>query len=258
MSNGYVHGSSDAREVARLEKQARFCSRWILPSFEVPEGARVLDLATGVAAMAGQLRFRWPEAKLCGVDLSAAQLSWARKNHPEVPVARGDASHLPFADATFERVHCSWLLEHVPHPVPILREVRRVLKPGGWCLFTEVDNGTLETQPASAAVREVMDALNHAQLRAGGDPYIGRRLVGMFRDAGFTRIESLDKVIRGYGGEPEFFQGFVDEFAEIFEGLDESLPHLRARQAQAAVDLRALPGLHGEMRYRPTMVRAFK
>ncbi len=253
-----MHGSSDEREVARLEKQARFCSRWIFPSLDVPDGARVLDLATGVAAMAGQLLERWPSARLCGVDLSPAQLAWARRNHPRVPLARADAARLPFADGTFDRVHCSWLLEHVPRPVPILREVRRVLKPGGYCLFVEVDNATLETEPHSAAVHEVMAAMNEAQARAGGDPFVGRRLLELFGEAGFSRVEPVERPLRGHRGEPDFFQGFVDEFAEIFEGLDESLPQLQAKSARAAADLRALPGQQGELRYRPRLARGFK
>lgn len=257
-SDGYVHGSSDEREVARLEKQARYCAGWLFPDFDVPDGARVLDLATGVGAMAGLLRARWSNARLTGVDLSQAQLSWAHRNHPDVPIARADAARLPFVANTFERVHCTWLLEHVPQPVPILRDVLRVLKPGGYAIFAEVDNATFETDPPSDDVKRAMNGLNDAQIRAKGDPFIGRRLEQLFRDAGFPKIQRVPKLLHGHNGAPEQFHVFVDEFAEIFEGLDEALPAEKATLAAAAAHLRSLPQLNGQMRYRPVVVKGFK
>jgi SAM-dependent methyltransferase len=257
-SEGYVHGSSDEREVARLEKQARFCSGWLFPDFDIPDGARVLDLATGTGAMAGRIRERWPTARLTGVDLSPAQLAWARRNHRDVPIARANAARLPFANDTFDRVHCTWLLEHVPQPVPILREARRVLKPGGYAIFTEVDNSTFEADPPHEAVTRAIEGLNAAQIRAHGDPFIGRRLEQLFRDAGFTQLERVPKLLHGHAGNPELFALFADEFSDIIEGLDEVLPGQQAMLAAAAAHLRSLPQRNGQMRYRPVVVKGFK
>ncbi len=256
----YIHGGSDEREVARLEKQAGFGAPWMLADFDVPAGARVLDLATGVGAMAGWILDRFPGIRLCGVDLSASQLAWARRNHPRLPVSRANAARLPFADQTFERVHCSWLLEHVPGPVAveILREVRRVLREGGHCHFTEVDNSTFRATPASADIEAVLAALNEAQQRGGGDPYVGKSLQGYFAAAGFSRAEILSRPIHGGPEDPGFFQGFIDEFAEIFEGLDESLPGMKAQVQRAAVALRGLRGQGGSLDYTATVAKGFR
>jgi ubiquinone/menaquinone biosynthesis C-methylase UbiE len=48
--------------------------------------------------------------------------------------AEGDIESMPFADATFETVVCTEVLEHVPHPESALAEMRRVLRPGGLLL----------------------------------------------------------------------------------------------------------------------------
>ena len=257
---GYVHGGTDAREVARLEKQADFTASFTFDSLDLKPGLRVLDLATGVGAMGSRLLRTCPGLALVGVDLAAAQLGAARKNHPQLAVIRADATRLPFPDGTFDRVHCSWLLEHVPSPVAVLKDVRRVLKAGGFCQFIEVDNATFGTTPECPAASEVLGRLNDAQQRGGGNPFVGRTLETAFTSAGFERLEVTRKQLVGDARDPRFLQAFVDEFAEIFEGLDESLgAEALPLISKAIAELRALPRLpDGALRYTPTIARAWR
>ncbi len=223
MSTGYVHGSTTEREIARLEKQGDWTAAFSFPRFDAQPGMRVLDLACGVGAMAARLERSFPGIQLVGVDLSAGQLNACRKNHPEVPVARGDGTRLPFGDETFDRVHCTWLLEHVPDPIAVLREVRRVLKPHGRCHFVEVDNFSFASTPHLRDVSELLHRLNRAQEEAGGDPGVGVRLAAHFRAAGFTDVVVEPVRLHGTQKDPAFLEAFIDEFAEIFDGLGESL-----------------------------------
>lgn len=258
MATGYIHGTTDAREVARLEKQARFFAPFTFALLPLQPGMRVLDLGTGVGAMAGQLEQWFPGVEVVGIDLSNAQLRAARENHPGVPVARGDAAQLPFPEDCFDAVHASWLLEHIPGPVRVLREVRRVLKPGGWCHFLEVDNATLKVTPGLDSVASMMRALFGAQSTAGGDPFIGERMHQLLAAAGFARFELSHPLLVGDEAEPVFFQAFIDELAEIFEGLDESTNDA-ALIRTAAGELRQLRGMPGaSLRYRPVVARAVK
>jgi len=123
----YIHGGTDLREVARLIKQALV---WVAPRmlqhFTATPGMRVLDLGTGVGAMAAALVRRHPGIEVWGLDLRAAQLRQAKALHPVATYVQGDATRLPFADASFDRVHASWVLEHIPDPASVLREVCRV------------------------------------------------------------------------------------------------------------------------------------
>ncbi len=257
---GYVHGGTDAREVARLEKQADFTASFTFSSVDLKAGQRVLDLATGVGAMGARLLRTTPGIHLVGIDLAQDQLAAARQNHPELPVLRGNASQLPFHDATFDRVHCSWLLEHVPDPVPVLKEVHRVLRQGGMCHFIEVNNATFDATPGCPSVIEVMRRLNEAQRKGGGDPFVGQHLENEFTSAGFTRFVVERRPLVGDARDPKFFQSFVDEFAEIFEGLDESLgTEALPLISNAIAELRRLPQLEGSsLRYTPSIARAWR
>ncbi len=242
----YIHGGSDEREVARLEKQARFVSPWILKDFQALPGERVLDLATGVGAMAGQLLARHPGIELIGVDLRESQLHHARTNHPAAHYLQADATALPFPDTFFDRVHCSWLLEHLPQPLAALREVLRVLKPGGTAQFSEVDNSTFKVEPELLEPREAMEMLDRVQRQNGGDPNVGAKLEALMREAGFSRVEAETLALRGGAEDPAFFQAMIDDVAEIFESLDEALtPNQVAMATRGAEVLRSLPQLPG-------------
>ena len=104
-------------------------------------GDRVLDAAcgTGVVTRVAAQRFRHL-AHLVGVDLNPGMLDVARSHTPTtgVPVEwrQGDLGALPFLDSRFEVVLCQQGLQFVPDPGAALREMRRVLVPGGRLAFT--------------------------------------------------------------------------------------------------------------------------
>ncbi len=253
----YIHGSTDPREVARLEKQAKFCSAWWLTHVEIPAGARVLDLGTGIGAMASELFAHCPSAHITGLDRSSAQLAVARERHPVAQYVHGDAANMRLADQSFDCIHASWLLEHVPDPVAVAREAHRVLASSGVAYFLEVDNASLRTTPELPAVDELMRKLDAAQIAGGGDPNIGSRLSAIFEQAGFRDLTVTALPLLGDGTNPTFFRALAEEFAEIFESADEAMPSLHALIEQACQQMRALPELPGaSMLYTPVMVRA--
>ena len=104
-------------------------------------GDRVLDAACGTGIVSRVSVERSGDlGHVIGVDLNAGMLDVARANSPatRVPIEwrQADVCALPFPDARFEVVLCQQGLQFVPDPLVALREMRRVLVPGGRLAFT--------------------------------------------------------------------------------------------------------------------------
>jgi ubiquinone/menaquinone biosynthesis C-methylase UbiE len=158
-------------------------------------GDRVLDAAcgTGIVTRVAAQRFRHL-AHIIGVDLNPGMLDVARANTPTtgVPVEwrQGDVCALPFPDGRFEVVLCQQGLQFVPDPFAALRELRRVLVPGGRLAFT-----VFSEVPAYYAV--LADALARHVSAAAATSCLSRytlqdatTLRTLVEDAGFGAIES--------------------------------------------------------------------
>ena len=98
-----------------------------------PKDGWVLDLATGTGDIAALAAESYPDARVVGADFSKNMLKEARKRFAGKNISwqACDANVLPYEDNRFEFVTFGYLLRNVDDSVRVLREVRRVLKPGG-------------------------------------------------------------------------------------------------------------------------------
>lgn len=101
---------------------------------------RILDFGCGVGATETELRERFPEAKLEGVDDSKESLRAAEALAiPEASFHLWDNQRLPFDDGSIDLVYSNGTFHHVPHerhPL-VFSELKRVLKPGGRAFIFE-------------------------------------------------------------------------------------------------------------------------
>jgi ubiquinone/menaquinone biosynthesis C-methylase UbiE len=129
-------------------------------------GLKILDAGCGrgetllACARAG--------ADVAGVDYSEAAVEITRETlaeYPEADIRVGDVTALPWPDNSFDRVQNSDVIEHLdpPQTVPMLKEFRRVLKPGGFALLHTAPN-RLFMDISWPVMRPVLRALGHAEV----------------------------------------------------------------------------------------------
>jgi ubiquinone/menaquinone biosynthesis C-methylase UbiE len=100
-------------------------------------GGRVLDIGAGTGSLAIALKRRHPQADVVGLDPDPAALAMARRKAERASISiqfdRGFADALPYPAGSFDRVTSSLMFHHLSlsERERALREVRRVLKPGG-------------------------------------------------------------------------------------------------------------------------------
>jgi 2-polyprenyl-6-hydroxyphenyl methylase/3-demethylubiquinone-9 3-methyltransferase len=108
------------------------------------EGLQVLDVGCGGGFLTEEIAKYG--LKAVGIDPSAPSLEAARSHAEKIGLRiqylEGIGEQLPFPDSTFDIVFCCDVLEHVTDYQEVLKEVHRVLRPGGW-LFFETVNRTL-------------------------------------------------------------------------------------------------------------------
>jgi demethylmenaquinone methyltransferase/2-methoxy-6-polyprenyl-1,4-benzoquinol methylase len=116
-------------------------------------GARVLDVATGTGMVAAELLARG-DCSVVGIDQSAEMLSAARARfagEERVVLIEGQAEALPFAGESFDALTFTYLLRYVDDPRATMRELARVVRPGG--RVGSLEFGVPPLWPARAAWR---------------------------------------------------------------------------------------------------------
>lgn len=111
--------------------------------FDIMRFKRILDVGSGSGQILKHiLRHTTSETTIVACDLSPQMLRRARERlrTDRVDFIAADMTHLPFADNSFDCITCGWVIEHLPEPTPGLREMTRVLKPGGSLLLMATED----------------------------------------------------------------------------------------------------------------------
>jgi demethylmenaquinone methyltransferase/2-methoxy-6-polyprenyl-1,4-benzoquinol methylase len=139
--------------------------RWrafLVSRIEAGPGDTVLDVATGTGAVAAEL-VRQKGCRVVGVDQSGEMLAEARRRLPPgVELVEGDAERLPFSDATFAGLTFTYLLRYVDDSATTLRQLARVVRPGGRIAGLEFG------VPSGPAARALWDVYVGTLLPAAG------------------------------------------------------------------------------------------
>lgn len=166
----------------------------------VRDGETVVDVGCGAgllthpaAAAAG------PAGRAYGVDVSPEMLALARERRPsEVCWVRGDATRLPFAAGSVDKVVCGGVLNHLADVRPALAEYARVLAPSGrlavsaWGDFRDdrAENAVLDALAASGVDRAACE--RRTSLADGAEARDAAELPDLLRAAGLRIVHRTD------------------------------------------------------------------
>jgi ubiquinone/menaquinone biosynthesis C-methylase UbiE len=136
-----------------------------------------------------------PHAGLLDATRAAARAKgWAA----DLRQGRGEA--IPFADASFDSVVCTFTLCSVDDPQAVMRELRRILRPGGQMLFLE------HGRAPDADVRGWQDRIEPVWKRLAGGCHLSRPIASALDGAGFA-VETLGE---GYTPKAPRFAGWME------------------------------------------------
>lgn len=173
-------------------------ARTLLDKVGVRPGDAVLDVACGTGAASREAARRiGPGGSVTGVDLSPGMLAVAsRMQLAEVPMSwiASDATHLPFANGSFDVVICQQGVQFFPDRAAAVREMHRVLRPGGRVGI--MVNRSLAEHEVYAALYDAASARLGTRPEALGTPFVfgdAGALRALLADAGFLRI-SVDQI----------------------------------------------------------------
>jgi ubiquinone/menaquinone biosynthesis C-methylase UbiE len=194
-------------------------------------GPQLVDVGTGTGTLAIAALERWPALRVTGVDPSRGMLDLAeqaaRDRLTPEGVERyrtrvGWADELPFEDGTFDLAVSSFVLQLVPNRGAALREVHRVLRPGGAFAWVAWQRASIPYEPDRIA-NDVLDEAGFDPPDEGGrngDVASAAAAALAMRRAGFRDVRAhTDELVHAWdpAGYVAFFTQFDEEslFAEL-------------------------------------------
>ena len=180
-----------------------YFERILLPLLKLPSGAHVLDVGAGNGALTFLLARLRPDLDLTGIDVTqemvdAGNAAAAERGLTNVRFSQGDALHLSFDDATFDAASCQTVLSYLADPAAAIREMSRVVKPGGSVMVAEfhILNLDFPIDSASAPSTDLAEAARYANLlvqgyhRSGqGDLQVGSKVPFLAMEAGLEVVD---------------------------------------------------------------------
>jgi SAM-dependent methyltransferase len=164
--------------------------RAIVAALPIKDGDRVMDMACGDGVYSVWLAEHVGSGSVVGVDISPAYLKAARcradssEYAERIAFQTGNIDGLPFPDDHFDLVWCAHSLYSLPDPIGALREMRRVVRPGGTVAILENDtiHHMLLPWPAELelTIRRAQLEILEEQTQMTGKFYIGRHLCQAF------------------------------------------------------------------------------
>lgn len=193
----YTHGHHASVVGQHARRTAEEYAAHLLPRLQ--PGQRLLDVGCGPGTITTGLARAVAPGEVVAIDLVDDVLEQARSHAAEVGVAnvrfeRESVYALPYDEGAFDVAHAHQVMQHLARPAEALREMARVVRPGGLLAVKDADYGTMVGWPKSDAIARWLDVYHRVAERNGADADAGRRIPSWLREAGLTDVELIPSV----------------------------------------------------------------
>lgn len=190
----YTHGHHESVLKSHTWRTVDNSAAYLAP--QLAPGLSLLDVGCGPGTITVEFADRLAPGRVVGLDAAAEVIARAAGEfeRPNLSFAVGNAYELPFADDSFDIVHAHQTLQHVADPVRMLREMRRVAKPGGIVAARDVDYAGTIWFPLLPGLADWLDLYERVHRSNGGEPDAGRRLKAWALEAGFEDVAATASI----------------------------------------------------------------
>jgi ubiquinone/menaquinone biosynthesis C-methylase UbiE len=188
----YTHGHHDSVLSSHRTRSAADSAAYLAPRLR--PGQRLLDVGCGPGTITVDLAGLVAPGEVVALDREPAVLAEvealaAARGLTNLVTTVGDVYALELGDATFDVVHAHQVLQHLSDPVAALREMRRVIRPGGAVAARDADYAAMTWYPPEPRLERWLAVYRAVARSNGAEPDAGRRLLSWAQAVGFSRIE---------------------------------------------------------------------
>ncbi|NJK84931.1 MAG: class I SAM-dependent methyltransferase [Bacteroidales bacterium] len=130
------HGVTE-KEQDRLSQLNEMTNNSFIDFLHVGKDDTILELGSGLGILTEKVSKYLDKGKITGIENSVEQLQKCPPETSRLQFVQGDVQALPFSENCCDKIYCRYVLEHVPNPLHVLLEAKRVLKQTGELFIQE-------------------------------------------------------------------------------------------------------------------------
>ncbi len=226
----YIHGTSSEEQQRLTLLNTALLNEACLKELMLSGGEKILDVGSGLGQFSRAMA-RQSKMPVLGIERSREQIDeamrQAKEDHEEAMVEfrEGDARKLPLHDGewkTFDIAYTRFVLEHVPDPLNVVKQMVKAVRKGGRVVLADDDHDVLRLYPEILGFVDLWSAYMRTYSKLGNDPIVGRKLVSLLHEAGAAPVRNT-WIFFGTNPGDKRFDIYIDNLIGVIDGAKDEI-----------------------------------